>query len=104
MTMIIIIKFVQQVKFVKMDIAAIVHLVQIQNMLGPGSGFMMSLTSGTDGHIRVNGLNFLQIGNNSGSASSACLGIDRTDMGGRGSPGTQYTVIFTNCTFDSGGV
>jgi len=78
--------------------------VQIQNMLGPGSGFMMSLTSGKDGHIRVNGLNFLQIGNNSGSASSACLGIDRTDMGGPGSPGTQYTVIFTNCTFDSGGV
>jgi hypothetical protein len=78
--------------------------VQIQNQLGQGSGFMMQLTSGTDGHIRVNGINFLQIGDNSGSASSCCLGIDRTDTNGKGSPGTQYTVIFTNCTFDSGTV
>jgi hypothetical protein len=78
--------------------------VQIQNQLGQGSSFMMQLTSGTDGHIRVNGINFLQVGNNSGSSSSCCLGIDRTDTNGPGSPGTQYTVIFTNCTFDSGTV
>ena len=78
--------------------------VQIQNQLGAGSGFMMQLTSGTDGHIRVNGINFLQVGNNISSSSSCCLGIDRTDNNGPGSPGTQYTVIFTNCKFDSGTV
>jgi len=64
----------------------------------------MQLTSGTDGHIRVNGINFLQVGNNAGSSGSCCLGIDRTDNNGPGSPGTQYTVIFTNCKFDSGTV
>ena len=68
------------------------------------TGYMWALTSGTDGHIRVNGINFIQIGNNAGSASVACLGLDRTDMGGPGSPGTQYTVISTNCSYDSGAI
>ena len=78
--------------------------VLIKNMLGKGSGFMLWLKSGTDGNIHVNGLNFLQVGANDGSQNSGALGIDRSDMDGPGTPGTQYTVIFTNCGFDGGSV
>ena len=75
--------------------------VLIKNLLDKNAGFMLWLKSGTDGHIKINGLNFLQVGDNSGSDGRGALGIDRSDMGGPGTPGTQYTVIFTNCGFDS---
>jgi hypothetical protein len=78
--------------------------VTIQNAGGTPSGIVIQFTSGTDGHIRVDGIQFQQVGNNAGASGDMCLGMDRTDMGGPGSPGTQYTVIFTNCIFESGGV
>jgi len=78
--------------------------VTIQNTGGTPSGIVIQFTSGTDGHIRVDGIQFQQVGNNAGAAGDMCLGMDRSDTNGPGSPGTQYTVIFTNCIFESGGV
>ena len=66
------------------------------------NGFLWDIKSGKNGDIRFNNLNFVQTANNQGSSSAAYMTIDRTDMGGPGSPGTQYTVIFTHCLFESG--
>lgn len=66
--------------------------VHIQNQLTSGYGLLM--TSGTAGHIYLTGINFIQIADNSGGAGFL-VACDRNTS-------TSFTVIVTNCVFDSG--
>lgn len=68
-----------------------------QSTTDPGIGLHM--ISGTTGHSYLTGIDFVQIGSN--GAPSFQVQLDRSDTS---SPGNLYTIVTTNCTFDSGTV
>jgi hypothetical protein len=73
---------------------------QIQNL--SAGGIMIQVTSGTDGHIRISGIYFNQVNNISGNLGNFQIQFGRSDTRPP-SAGNQWTVIVTNCIFDSGG-
>src|SRR5271165_5098923 len=74
---------------------------QIRN--NNASGIMMSITSQSDGHIRLSGIYFYQAGGPmSTNLGNTQINLARSDTFPP-SAANQWTVIVTNCTFDSGG-
>jgi hypothetical protein len=67
------------------------------------SGMMLNIKSGTAGHIRLSGIYFYQAGGGmSTNLGNTQINLARSDTFPP-SAANQWTVIVTNCTFDSGG-
>src|SRR5271165_422541 len=73
------------------------------NLSSPvNTSIMMNVLSGSDGHIRMSGIYFIQVGTLGTSVGLTQVRFGRSDTLPPGA-GNQYTIIVTNCTFDGGG-